>query len=78
MSATLLKMPMADRCKHAASATAHDAETCALCGGRFWIERNRIAAFPGRDNRLYCSPEHADFGLDAMLEALVRLPRRVA
>jgi hypothetical protein len=53
-------------------------QTCALCGARFWIERGKLNACRGRDQRLYCSREHADFGIERLQRVLAGLPRRVA
>jgi hypothetical protein len=76
MPAKLFELRSAMRRKSAAgNGPMH---TCALCGMPFWIEGNHLTAFRGRDRLLYCSREHAEFGVEKLQQALASLPRRVA
>jgi len=79
MTAALFKLPSGMRRKPAAlRAGNRPAQTCALCRAPFWIEDNHLTAYRGRDKRLYCSREHAEFGVEEVQQALASLPRRVA
>ncbi len=54
------------------------AHLCALCRAPFWIEGGHLTAYRGRDHKLYCSREHAEFGVERVNQVLANLPRRVA
>jgi hypothetical protein len=51
---------------------------CALCNAPFIVEDEHIKCWKGGDNRYYCCPEHADFGLEKLLAALVPLGRKAS
>jgi hypothetical protein len=54
------------------------AQQCALCGAPFLIENGQMRCWRGRDQRYYCCPEHARFGLELSLAAGGLTWRKVA
>lgn len=57
-------------------------DNCALCGAPFdlTVESSDglvVKAWRGKDNRLYCCPEHAEFTLAKALEWSEEMARRV-
>jgi hypothetical protein len=53
-------------------------QQCALCNAPFVIEDDHVKCWRGKDQRYYCCPGHADFGLEKALAAVGRLGRKVS
>jgi hypothetical protein len=53
-------------------------QRCALCNAPFIVEDEYVKCWKGKDDRYYCCPEHADFGLKKVLAAVEPFGRKVS
>jgi hypothetical protein len=53
-------------------------QRCALCNALFIVEDEHVKCWKGADQRYYCCPEHAEFGLEQALAAAQPLRGKVS
>jgi hypothetical protein len=53
-------------------------QRCALCNAPFLIQDEYVKCWMGNDQRYYCCPEHAEFGLERVLAAVEPARRKMS